>query len=245
VLVGAVLLEKKEILVGVAGVWLAMLIASAQAATLHALRGAEVTPTQFPEIHRTLEELCRRFAVPPTRAFVIRDTHPRAHAFGFKAPYVIVLHSALLDSLDEDELRYVLGRQLGHIRFGHTRAAILLGGDETTLPALLSWAAWLRDLIFAWYRRTQVMGGDRAGILACGDVGLAMRVQAKLAVGNAQLNAIRPTDLVEQALTVKVGSSRLQAALIRLQSTSPLLIQRLEAMLEWAGLPGQSPGDKP
>jgi hypothetical protein len=45
------------------------------------------------------------------------------------APYVIILPSALIDIIDLEELRYVLGQALGHICFGHTRMAVLIGGE--------------------------------------------------------------------------------------------------------------------
>ena len=48
---------------------------------------------------------------------------------------------------------------------------------------------------------------------------------------------MQPADLVQQAFTLGQGVNRLQALLIRLQSTTPPLIPRLEAMVEWAGIP--------
>ena len=160
-----------------------------------------------------------------------------------RPPYVIVLHSALLDSLDADELRYALGRQVGHIRFGHTRVAVLLGGDQSTLPAVLGWAGSLRDLLFAWYRRTQILTADRCGVLACGGTRTAVCAEVKLSVGTAQLDAVRADDLLEQAYALTQGVSRLQASLIRLQATTPPLIPRLKAMLEWAGRQNPHPSD--
>jgi Zn-dependent protease with chaperone function len=148
-----------------------------------------------------------------------------------------VLHSALLDSLPADELRYALGQQLGHIQLGHTRAAILLGGDHSTLPAVLGWVAQLRDLLFAWYRRTQVTSADRAGVLACGSVGMAIRAQVKLSVGSAQLSNVQGADILQQASTLRQRPNRIGGFMVRLQSTTPPLIPRLEAMVEWAGMP--------
>jgi 7,8-didemethyl-8-hydroxy-5-deazariboflavin synthase CofG subunit len=116
-------------------------------------------------------ELRQRFDAPPINVFVVRSPLPEAHAYGFRAPYVVVLHSALLDSLDADELRYALGRQVGRIRFGHTRVALLLGGGQSTLPSILGWAGWLRDVLFAWYWRMQVVTADRCGVLACAGTG--------------------------------------------------------------------------
>lgn len=236
-LVGAFLFEQKEIALGLVAAWLSMIVVSIQAVTFNTLRGAEVTPTQFPAIYRSVEELRRRFQAPPTKVFVIESPFPEAHAFGFRAPYVIVLHSALVDALDPDELCVVLGQQLGQICFGHTRTAILLGGDETSLPIFLSWLAALRDLLFTWYRRVKIMSADRAGVLACGSVRTASRTQVKLAVGPTLIAEAHPDELIAQAFRVSQGSSRVQATLIQLQSPTPPLIHRLRALVAWGGLP--------
>ena len=81
------------------------------------------------------------------------------------------------------------------------------------------------------------MSSDRAGILACGNVGKAIRAQVKISVGTNQLNDVRAEDLIEQAFKVSQGLSCWQATLIRWRSPVPPLIPRLEAMIEWAGLP--------
>ena len=236
-LVGAVLFKQKGILLGIVGIWLAMIFASLQAATYNLLRGVEVTPSQFPAVHRMIEELRERFQAPPTRVFVVRQFSVEPETLGFRAPYTIVLPSLLLDSLEKDELRYVLGRALGQIRFGHTRIAILLGGDKSTLPDLLSWIAQVRNIVFSGYRRAQVLSADRAGILASGQR-VAIETLGKLSLGNSQVREVQEEALIDQAYELSRGVSRLQAWLIiLLHSSAPPMFLRLRAMVEWAGLP--------
>lgn len=232
-----VVFDKRQVLFAILGIWLSMILTSLQAVHYNTLRGAEVTSSQFPAIFQIVEELCQRFQMPPTRVFVFRKGSVEPDILGLRAPYVVALPSLLLDSLQPDELRYVLGQAMGHIRLGHTRMAILLGGDASTLPAALSWVARMRDLIFAGYRRAQVLSADRIGILASGSVTMAFEVQTKLAVGNLQACEVRMQDLVEQAHRLAHGMSRLRTRLLILQDITPPLIYRLKAMVEWAGLP--------
>jgi hypothetical protein len=110
-LIGAVLFKHKEILLSIVGIWLAMIFTSLQAVTYNLLRGVEVTASQFPTVHQMVEELRQRFQAPPTRVFVVRQFSVETETLGFRAPYTIVLPSLLLDSLENDELRYVLGRR--------------------------------------------------------------------------------------------------------------------------------------
>lgn len=232
-----VVFDKRQVLIAIVGIWLSMILTSLQAVHYNTLRGAEVTSSQFPAIFQIVEELCQRFQMPPTRVFVFRKGSIEPDILGLRPPYVIALPSLLLDSLQPDELRYVLGQAMGHIRFGHTRMAILLGGDASTLPAVLSWVARMRDLIFAGYRRAQVLSADRIGILASGSVTMAFEVQTKFAVGNRQASEVRMQDLVDQAHRLAHGMSRLRTRLLILQDITPPLIYRLKAMVEWAGLP--------
>jgi Zn-dependent protease with chaperone function len=240
-LVAAVMLKHKAILFGIVGIWLTMIVTSLQAVTYNLLRGVEVTPTQFPVIYQIVQELRQRFQTPPTRVFVVRQFSFEAETLGFKAPFTIVLPSLLLDSLENDELRYVLGRALGQIRFGHTRMAILLGGETSTLPDLLSWIAQVRNIVFSGYRRAQVLSADRAGILASG-LRVAMESLAKLSLGNSQVREVREDDLIDQAYELSRGVGRLQAWLvILLHSGTPPMFLRLLAMVRWAGLPPPKP----
>jgi Zn-dependent protease with chaperone function len=220
-----------------AAIYLSMLLTATQSVTYNRLQGAEVTSTQFPAIYQIVEELRRRFHAPPTRVFVQRKLSFKAEAMGLTAPYVIVLPSVLIDAIEPEELRYVLGQALGHICFGHTRSTLLVGGEESALPAVLSWIASVRDLIFAGYWRAGIMSGDRAGILACGGISKAIRAQVKISVGTNQFPDVRAEDLIEQAFKVSQGVTRFQAMLIRWRSSTPPLISRLEAMVAWAGLP--------
>jgi Zn-dependent protease with chaperone function len=233
---GGFLFREREVLLAAAAVYFSMLVASMQAKTVYRLQGAEVTPTQFPAIYKIVEELQRRFQAPSTRVFVLRAVKLKAEALGLVPPYVIVLPAVVIDTMEKDELHYVLGQAFGHICFGHTRVALLMGGEESALPVVLSWVAWLRDLIFAGYWRAATLSADRAGILACGGIDPAIRAQVKLSVGPNLLSEVRAEDLIHQAAKVNQGLTRFQAMLIRSRSPVPPFIQRLEAMLEWAGV---------
>jgi Peptidase family M48 len=191
--VGGIWRQDWVLLFGIAAVWLSMTLLALQAATVNTLRGAAITATQFPEIFEIFKEVARQFKAPPTEAFVIRDARAQAHAYGIRAPYAIVFHSALLDALEPDELRFAIGRQLGRIVYGHTRAGVFLGGEEESLPALFGQLTWLRDVFFAGYRRVTMVSADRAGALACGDLEIAVRTLVKVGTGNNQFREMRGT----------------------------------------------------
>ena len=229
------------LLFGIAAVWLSMALLALQSATVSTLRGAAITPTQFPKLFEIFEEVARQFKAPPTEAFVIRDARAQAHAYGIRAPYAVVFHSALLDALEPDELRFVIGQQLGRIVYGHTRTIVLLGGEEESLPALFAQLTWIRDLFFAWYKRVTMLSTDRAGVLACGDLEVAFRTLVKLGTGNNQWHEVRADDLVDQMYRVNEGINVVTAAVIWTTSPVPPQLRRLLELVVWCGLPRQPP----
>ncbi len=83
-----------------------------------------------------------------------------------------------------------------------------------------------------------MLSADRAGVLACGGIATAIQARIKLSVGSNQaLRVVRVMHLIEQAFKLTQGMTRMHAAMIHWQSSTPPFIHRLEAMVEWAGLP--------
>ena len=98
----------------------------------------EITPNQLGHLYPIVAELRERFAMPRTRVFVIQSPEFNAFAFGLAEPYTVVVHSALVEALDELELKSVLGHEFAHIKFGHTRLGAIFGGLHVGVPFPLS-----------------------------------------------------------------------------------------------------------
>jgi len=225
ILVAAVRFKEWDALLASGAIYLSMLLSSLQAATLNILKGAEVTPTQFADVYQMVQDIRKRFHAPPTRVFVLREPSFVVRPLGIVAPYVIVIPQVLMDTLKPEELVCEIGQALGHICFGHTRMALLLGGEGSQLPSALAWVARIRDVIFAGYWRARVLSGDRAGVLACG-IENALRARIKISIGSEQSLQVRADDLIEQAYKLTQGTSMVAATLIRWQSSTPPFIYR-------------------
>ncbi|MGI9149170.1 MAG: M48 family metalloprotease [Chloroflexota bacterium] len=200
---------------------------------------AEVTPTQFAHLYPMVRELRDRFSMPRTRVFVAQSPLINAVSLGFRAPYVIVLNSALVDALDRQELKSVLGHEMGHIKFGHTRLGLLLGGmdaRDVVLPFPINLVARLRDVIFLWWERCTEMTADRAGIIACGRPSKAISAQVKVSVGPTLLEHVNFDDLARQAADLQTGLGRIESVLSQLGASHPYLINRIGAMLEFVSM---------
>jgi len=61
--------------------------------------------------------LAEQAGVPPPEVKVARDPTPNAFVFGWsRSRAFLVVHEGLLDMLDRDEVRAVIGHELGHVR---------------------------------------------------------------------------------------------------------------------------------
>ena len=196
---------------------------------------AEITPTQYPAFYPLVEDLRQRFGLPRTRVFIrYHPDVPHAIAYGVHEPYMILLDELLASYVDQDELRFVLARQMAHIKLGHTRLRMLMGGDDEDLPALVEWLNMPRQFAFAWWRRTQTQTADRAGLLACGRLQTGISALAKANIGPWLEIAVNVDNLRAQAAELSHGWRRLAAFATYVAEQEPPLILRVQAMQEWA-----------
>ena len=158
--------------------------------------GVKVSERQFPHIYEMLRDgayVLDMDKVP--ELFVTQTPLVNAMALGTNTPF-IVLNTGLVDLLDAEELRAVIGHELGHVLSGHAVYRTML----YNLIVLATRIAWmpigyigLRAIIWGleeWYRKSE-LSCDRAGLLAGQDVEASRRVLMKLAGGSrlAEMNA--------------------------------------------------------
>lgn len=146
-----------------------------------------VGPTQFPRLWHMHIENCATFGwekVP--EVYVTQTPIFNAGAYGVDDPF-IVLHSAALEILDEDEILTLLAHELGHVMSGHalyrTIAAILALVSLGALPMLAGIALLPIKLAFLEWSRKAELSADRAGLLGVQDVMVAQRLDLKMAGG--------------------------------------------------------------
>src|SRR5690625_1931201 len=78
-----------------------------------------VSEKQFPRVHRLYREVLETLDSPEEyELFVSQTPLVNAGAYGMDRPF-IVLNSGTLALLDDDELTFLLGHELGHILSGH------------------------------------------------------------------------------------------------------------------------------
>jgi Zn-dependent protease with chaperone function len=176
-----------------------------------------VSPTQFPRVHELYQRAASVLDAPMEYpVFVSQTPFVNAGAYGMDRPFIIINSGTAL-LLDDDELQFVLGHELGHIMSGHvlysTMMVLLVRLAEMGFPVVGLAARAILYALMEWYRKAE-LSSDRAGALAVQDPEVGMRVMLKFAGGGRtsetnlpefirQADAYRQTgDLADQVFKV-------------------------------------------
>ena len=203
-----------------------------------------VTPAMFGRLHRSLTWACKILDVDEPEMYVTVDPVVNAWTYGHTKPFVTVT-SGLVDMLSDEELFFVIGHEVGHIKAGHVlygtmarniAAVVALLGEATLgVGALLG-----RGLVVAlleWYRCAELTA-DRAALLCVQDLEPARATFMKLAGGTTRLAAEMDRDefLRQVREYEEVDRSTLDRAykvLLTLSRTHPFAMQRAKELELW------------
>jgi hypothetical protein len=161
-------------------------------------------------------------------------------ALGTDKPFLVIT-TGLLDLMDEEETRFVIGHELGHVLSGHSVYRTMLF-HLVNLATRLSFIpfAWIgfKAVIWGleeWFRKSE-LSCDRAGLLAAQDVDAARRTLMKMA-GGKNISELSSDAFHEQAreydAVPDIRDSLLK--LLQLQGTThPFAVVRFAELDRWA-----------
>ncbi|MCP4543440.1 MAG: M48 family metallopeptidase [Chloroflexi bacterium] len=183
-------------------------------------KAQRITVEETPELAALVAESVARLQTGSVRVFVAPGA-PNAYTFGLVSPKIVVLQSALLEIMDKDELSFVLGHELGHVRLGHTRLNSLIGG-MAGIPSPFV-ASALLSVVFLWWNRACEYSADRAGLLTCGKVSKAISALIKLEGGVG-------ADLSQTLRHIESEDDHVFGNLLETLSTHPMMVRRIKAL---------------
>lgn len=131
-------------------------------------RSMKANDKTLPEINRIATEAANRLAMRSPGVYVVQDPQINAYALGLRNK-IIVLNTGLIDVASDDELTFIIGHELAHVKYGWSVPVKVLG-ITIPLPLLLS----------SQHREYTC---DRGGLIACRNLNAAILVLAKLALG--------------------------------------------------------------
>ena len=196
---------------------------------------------QFPHLYQTMLDGAYVLDLPRVpELFISQDPRVNAMALGTDKPFIVIT-TGMVDLMDAEEIRFIIGHELGHVLSGHSVYRTMLY-HLVNLAARLALVpfAWvgLKAVIWGleeWYRKSE-LSCDRAGLLAGQDVPAARRALMKTA-GGPQLAELSHDAFLEQAREydavpdVREGLIKL----LQLQGTThPFAVVRFAEMDRWA-----------
>lgn len=175
---------------------------------------------QYSRVHHAFLDVCG--VLDPEEVpelFVGRNPDLRGMTLGIDKPF-IVISSGSLQMLDEEELHFLLGHELGHAMSGHALYHTLLIWLTNLTKGLVGVPVgpFALSVIVAalkeWFRKSE-LSADRAGLLSVQNPAVGTRVMAKLA-GGGDLSDIDVAAFLDQAREYETGGD-LRDSLLKIQ----------------------------
>lgn len=218
------------------------LVAWRARAKLHRMQraGIRAGERQFPELYAISEQCRKELGVTkPVDVYVVDSlpsgSPPVATRGVWLPPYFLIITALQVYTRTPDELRFLLGREYGHVRHGHVPIMTIidtLGGDLGRVP----FVGGIVNFIFAGWTRAATHTADRAGLLVVRDLNHVYSALVKLVIGPALYDRIDHGALAEQVRNL--GRRRREEAILWFASpfdSTPM--GRFEDMLKFSKSP--------
>ena len=159
-------------------------------------KGIVVTKNSFPALYQVVEHCAQKIAIPDDVMVVLTSRLKGTNALAVEndGKGVVFLSNTALTKLNESELSFMLGHELGHIAQGNLSCHTIKGMIDNLKDSSEILGSLLADMIEVplnkWYQCSEYTA-DRAGLLCCGKVSVALdllrRVQ-EAPKGNSRVN---------------------------------------------------------
>src|ERR1043165_3179064 len=207
----------------------------------------KVTPKQCPDLYAKLQIACTTLGVEMPDMYVQQNPLVNAFTGGVEKP-IIVLHSALVERLNDEETLAVISHEVGHIHAEHvlyiTAARLIEFALNRSVAALLPGSEIIKlvvslgidSALLAWARRAE-LSCDRAAMLVMQDPHVIGRTMMKLA-GGTFASKIDYELFLEQGRDFKKNYDanrldRFWADVMNSGLSHPFPIWRVAEVLEW------------
>ena len=183
-----------------------------------------VNEHQLPEVYKLVQKCSLRLSLKKQPyVYVTQNPNMNAYTMGFKHPYIIVLNSGLIENLNQDELSFVIGHEMGHIKFLHAFLMSLLYPIGKNL-------VFVDFLVGFWGRKTEYTA-DRCGLICVDDRESALRALLKVSTGSKAGKIIDLEYLSTQLQDLKAHSIDRSGELL---ISHPYILKRVHEIVKFS-----------
>ncbi len=208
-----------------------------------------ISEKQLPDLHQLLLSACETLDLEPPQLYIQQNPVPNAYTLAIRGrkPFMVI-HTSLLDMLTPEEIKAVMGHELGHLKCEHgvyltlANLLVLAAGLLPTWGSLI--AQSMQNQLMQWLRCAE-FSCDRAALLVAQDPKIVMSLLMKLTGGSPNLASKLNLDaFMEQvkgyrAMTeTEIGSMLREMQIAQLTHPVPLI--RAKEIELWASSPDYS-----
>ena len=201
--------------------------------------------TVIPDAYCLLLESCKILDIDIIpELYVVWDYSMNAFTAGVDKT-IIVLNSGCLDLLPKEELAFILGHEAGHIKCKH----VLYSEMATVFPMLVQiignvtlgigglLATGIEVALLNWMRMAE-FSADRAGLLACQDINIAIKALSKMAgMPKKYFDSVDNSEFIKQAKDFKDYDydtlDKVAKTLSIMFQTHPWTVMRAAELIKW------------
>ena len=200
----------------------------------------KVTKDNYPQIHHYLEDACLILDLQKIPDLYIDWSYSiNACTVGAENP-IIILNSGLIDLCNDEEIMFIIGHEVGHIKSNHMlyhMMAQVINYVIDMLPGGSIFAGGFQYLLYYWYRMSEFTA-DRAGLLCCQNQDAMIRAFIKMAgLPLQEFDNIQTNTFLQQSRDFQMldfdSMNKVVKFLSIADSTHPWTVMRSSELLKW------------
>ena len=200
-----------------------------------------VTNESCPELYKLVKDVATTLDVEDLpEIYTEWGYFVNAYTTGIKDQTLLVLNSGAVDLLEDAQLKYVIGHEMGHIKSGHVLYHMMAQMFTSMIGMIPLGETLLTPIHYAllYWNRMSEFTADRAGLLACQNKDEAIKSIIKMAgVPMKYFDSLNEDSFIKQAEEFEKLNSGIADSAIRslsiMTSSHPWTVYRAGELLKW------------
>lgn len=159
-----------------------------------------VSEKNFPDLKNVIQRQANIAQIPEPDLFVLQSPELNAFTLGFRHPYMIVIHSSLIEFFTPAEIEAIIAHELGHVHFGHPRILSILTAIEN-MPLDVIFLPI--QAAFYFYQRQCEITSDLFAVSVTENPRAFVTAITKLAVGPRLIDQVDEVAFLNQSLEIQ------------------------------------------